>query len=619
MNRCLFRKQGFCCSCLDSVNAARQQRSSEVVSKINISITTNNDVVIQPRGEQDCKNITNNSPSYANSYTYHESAHCFRYSDLWFNVYKVEKSETVLPLTLELFKKSESSVYSLQQQCFSSLSSNSNQTIFKNLVSYRYEVKGLNETVENDLMAMFILIPQNVPKTYQYGLPYLNDQPAGKYLAIHPSKMSKNGGVECDKIGVEPRGFYEQPDRCYRPRGTCLGEQPIQLLLQREADCSVEPSAGAANGRLFIEDYVKGDISFDDVHDHIIVDRQPVSTDAEIPVSVQSVGEVRLDYNAVINDKILLQISEVHAILDNDCNNTAKLLVFVTNLGLKTADFFIDTSGPRDSKKIRKIREQAIIHPQQTEKIFLAFECHTSECVATVRLYTEHAADVAVASRKCKVVRGSGCYCLWHRRCKCYQAESPCAAGGRSLSQAQYTGAGFLGDVPPRTAIAEEAVHDRNTLVASLIFLIGYLAAALVLGLLKAVSPYRSHWLWTVDLGKRHLDAYKEPELRTCPVVRDDHGYCVHPITKSRHIRLLDRGQEFVTNALFFVSLPTAMVYEAHCNLTGDCCFVAQDHSSCCIALSAHRQSRDDFDLPLQTNSCDFLQAHGSNTSESIE
>lgn len=37
-----------------------------------------------------------------------------------FNVYKVEKSETVLPLTLELFKKSESSVYVLHQQCFSS-------------------------------------------------------------------------------------------------------------------------------------------------------------------------------------------------------------------------------------------------------------------------------------------------------------------------------------------------------------------------------------------------------------------------------------------------------------------------------------------------------------------
>ncbi|XP_029347337.1 hapless 2-like [Acyrthosiphon pisum] len=306
--------EGFCCSCIDSVNAARQQRSSEALKRNNTSITTNIDVIVQPRGEQDCKNISR-SPGYANSFTYHESAHCFRYSDLWFNVYKVEKSETVLPLTLELFKKSESSVYVLHQQCSSSSSSNRKQTIFKDLVSYRYEVKGLNETVENDLMAMFVLIPQDVPKMYQYGLPHFNDRGAGKYLAIHPSRMSKNGGSECDRIGVEPRGFYEQPDRCYRLRGSCLNQQPNQLIQQREGYCSGEPLTGAGSGRLFIEDYVQGDISFDNAADHIIVDLQSASSAAESSMSVQSVGEIRLDDNAVVNDKYLLPIFIFEALL----------------------------------------------------------------------------------------------------------------------------------------------------------------------------------------------------------------------------------------------------------------------------------------------------------------
>lgn len=297
--------EGFCCSCLDSVNVARQQRSSEVLNRNNISITTHTDVVVQPRGEQDCTSISR-SPEYANSFTYHESAHCFRYSDLWFNVYKVEKLETVLPLTLELFKKSESSVYVLHQQCFSSSSSNNKLTIFKDLVSYRAEVKGLNETVDNDLMAMFVLIPQDVPKKYQNGLPHLKDRGAGKYLAIHPSRMSKNGGAECDRIGVEPIGFYEQPDRCYRPRGSCLGRQPVQLLQEREGDCGGEPLAGAGSSRLFIEDYVQGDISFDNVAEHIVVDRLSFSPAAEASLSVHSVGEIRLDDNAVVNDKYYL-------------------------------------------------------------------------------------------------------------------------------------------------------------------------------------------------------------------------------------------------------------------------------------------------------------------------
>jgi len=129
------------------------------------------------------------------------------------------------------------------------------------------------------------------------------DQRAGKFLVIHPNRMSKNGGAECDKIGVEPRAFYEQSDRCYRPRSSCLREQPIELMQQRERDCNGEPSAGAANGRLFIEDYVKGDISFDDVTDHIIVYLQPSSFAAETPVSVQSVSEIRLDDNGVVSNK----------------------------------------------------------------------------------------------------------------------------------------------------------------------------------------------------------------------------------------------------------------------------------------------------------------------------
>lgn len=126
---------------------------------------------------------------------------------------------------------------------------------------------------------------------------------AGKYLVVHPSWMSKSGGVECDKIGVEPRAFYEQPDRCYRPRGSCLGRQPIQLLQEREKDCGGESLTGAGSGRLFLEDYVQGDISFDAVADHILVDRQRVLSAAEEPANMQSVGEIRLDDNAVINNK----------------------------------------------------------------------------------------------------------------------------------------------------------------------------------------------------------------------------------------------------------------------------------------------------------------------------
>lgn len=87
-----FSFQGFCCSCLASVNAARQPRSyvSDDGTAAQLSHNTvrvpptpdDDRIDLKLRGEPDCTNIST-SPSYANPFTYHESSHCFRYSDLW--------------------------------------------------------------------------------------------------------------------------------------------------------------------------------------------------------------------------------------------------------------------------------------------------------------------------------------------------------------------------------------------------------------------------------------------------------------------------------------------------------------------------------------------------------
>jgi len=179
-------------------------------------------------------------------------------------------------------------------------------------------------------------------------------------------------------------------------------------------------------------------------------------------------------------------------------------------------------------------------------------------------LYDDACPEAAVASRKFRAVRGSRCYCSWHRRCGCYgrATVSPRGAGdGDTLSQAEYNGAGFLGDVPPDRAPAVAAARDRDTVLGSLELLSAFAAVALLLGLLKALWPrYRAHWLWMVNSNWLfELDAYKEPELRPCRLIRDDHGYYVHPVTGSRNIRLLDCGQEFIINVLFFLNLPATL------------------------------------------------------------
>lgn len=128
------------------------------------------------------------------------------------------------------------------------------------------------------------------------------DEP-GKYLVIHPSWMSKNG-IECDKIGVQPRAFYEQPDRCYKPRGSCLNQQPIDLLKKAGVNGRVRRAASTNGERLLVEDYLsKSQIRFDGVTEQIIADRRNRVVEENNKVAIRGVGQIGLDKNAAINDK----------------------------------------------------------------------------------------------------------------------------------------------------------------------------------------------------------------------------------------------------------------------------------------------------------------------------
>lgn len=179
-------------------------------------------------------------------------------------------------------------------------------------------------------------------------------------------------------------------------------------------------------------------------------------------------------------------------------------------------------------------------------------------------------AAAAVASRKFGAARGSRCYCSWHRRCSCHDDSgddnnagrliAKTRSGSNVLSQSEYGRAGFRGDTPPGLTYAEIADGHKNVLPGSLELLGAYAVIVLTIGLIKAIWPrYRSHWLWMVTSNwLSEMRAYREPELRPCRLIRDGDGYYIHPVTRSRNIRLMNVGQQFVINVLFFIILPIA-------------------------------------------------------------
>lgn len=216
-------------------------------------------------------------------------------------------------------------------------------------------------------------------------------------------------------------------------------------------------------------------------------------------------------------------------------------------------------------------------------------------CIS-VRLYDMVVAAV-VAFRKFGVVRGSRCYCLWHRRCECYRDDlrtgRPHQLSGTTtttLAQSEYNDAGMRGDVPPGTVAAMVAALDRDTVGASFMLLAAFMTVAVALGLAKELSSYRSHWLWMMNKDwLSEVNEYKEPELALYPLKQDHRGYYVHPVTGSRNIRLFDRGQEFIMNLLFFVNLPVMIFLYANGYSKMDC--VENNSNTSLLSTSSTREN----------------------------
>lgn len=90
---------------------------------------------------------------------------------------------------------------------------------------------------------MRVLIPEPVPKEIENLYPQLKGimkrnfgsslrqgflGGAKEYLVVSPDEITVDGD-ECDKLGVSYKAFVTQSERCNRPAGTCLNNQPAHL------------------------------------------------------------------------------------------------------------------------------------------------------------------------------------------------------------------------------------------------------------------------------------------------------------------------------------------------------------------------------------------------------
>lgn len=81
--------------------------------------------------------------------------------------------------------------------------------------------------------------------------------------------------------------------------------------------------------------------------------------------------------------RVLLQITEIHGVFD-DNGTRVVVRVYVTNLGLKTAEFYV---GVSDRNPRRDGDEKRTAHPQQTVECHLELECLANDCTAISKCF----------------------------------------------------------------------------------------------------------------------------------------------------------------------------------------------------------------------------------------
>ncbi|KAI4501577.1 hypothetical protein M0802_003454 [Mischocyttarus mexicanus] len=185
----------------------------------------------QVRGGQDCSNRDQSLD--VDESKYFASAHCLRFSDLWYSVYRLEEPILDQAVSLQLYERrslpdgttrwEDLTRSMIRLDTFSRRYINKDDTL---ALTYRARKEVSKEfPLTLDVKKDRLLIPSSVSTRKNFKISQSKDI-FEEYLIVRASEISKDGN-ECDKVGVGFKAFVEQPNRCRRLEGTCLKNQPL--------------------------------------------------------------------------------------------------------------------------------------------------------------------------------------------------------------------------------------------------------------------------------------------------------------------------------------------------------------------------------------------------------
>ncbi|KAK5648738.1 hypothetical protein RI129_003630 [Pyrocoelia pectoralis] len=511
----------------------------------------------QARGGQNCADRY--TPPKLNPEEYHESAHCLKFSDVWYTVYRLGKPKLEHSSLVNIFERNDglngNAIWRdlTDGKMIRVGVDHCHYVDEKQTISIRYNsrLEDVDETTfAINYKVALLLVPENGQQVDPMHYPEIMNGPS-EYLIVHKDQISTKGD-RCNVGGVGFEAFAKQPNRCSSPKGTCLSNQPFHLW---KHDHKAEQIG--KKGCFFLKNY--GSFPVDPLkinsktkEKFLIMnyaESQPIMIDIEI----------RADFNTILRPEGAAKITEVY--IDSTRPSKTIITAKITNSGLVSSFFSVKLCNcPLElPASFNDIETQIALIPPQTQHIFhleIKYKLPLKRFQCSVMALNVNREVAAI--RTILIQQLDRCLCTWHCKCACVGSSNGLKC--TPMSTEQYHGAGFLGSLPVVTV--EDQDNSLNETAIVIVHLtVSLIIILLLLGTIKGLigilySPSIGIWgLKNILNLPKPIKRYFERNLASQIVVYDNEGWPIHPETNKR-VRCIKKSTEMFLNILFCFICP---------------------------------------------------------------
>ncbi|XP_066249518.1 hapless 2 [Euwallacea similis] len=518
------------------------------------------------RGGQDCDDTF--TPPGADPKTYHDSAHCMEFSEVWYSIYKIAHPIIDHSVDIQIFEKmgmEGGCIYWKELTSYENISVGTSEKKYSNsegtiLASYTVNTP-IKEEFALDLKSYKLLIPEeDESDSTEDQYPEVAGGPS-EYLVAREDDIDVSGKT-CNKAGVGYEAFANQPNKCNNHRNACLQNQPKQMW-QHDHDLE----GNGKKGRYFLKNFGALPNNPIPTKPRNGIAKEPQNKLLFMYYLAPIMSNININFvadtNAILKPDELAMITEVYteSLSSKRVSVTAKIF----NSGLVSSVFFvgIGTCPLELPAGFGSISSQpVIISPQHQHTFVLEIYCELPLSNFYCSLEVFNLKQQLIAVRRIRFVKEDRCICVWYCQCSCFSSDYRLRCIPFEIEE--YYAAGFQGGMPVPTQVVKYSAFDDT--ISLILHIVLYFCLTLwYMGLLKAaigicVLPIGLCGLDKIfDLPKK-LNMYYEPNLKDQKVVYDDEGWPIHP-ESGKKVYNLAPGTQFAINMVFFFVFPFAITW----------------------------------------------------------